>query len=105
MNVCIFGKNGKIGSIFYSYFFDFLDKNNIFTPTYKIDYDENAPTINWKGGTEHSITIEDKKGKRFNLVSNDKGIMQKITKPYDEKSLGGKLDAAKYEQGIVKRIR
>ena len=67
----------------------------------KIDYDENAPTINWKGGTEHSITIEDKKGKRFNLVSNDKGIMQKITKPYDEKSLGGKLDAAKYEQGIV----
>ena len=41
MNVCIFGKNGKIGNMFYLYFIEFLDKANIFTPTYNIDYNEN----------------------------------------------------------------
>jgi len=67
----------------------------------RVDYDENAPTINWKGGTTHSITIEDKNGKRFNLSSNSKDILGYVCLEYSEKSLGGKLDAAKYEQGIV----
>lgn len=67
----------------------------------RVDYDENAPTINWKGGTKHSITIEDKKGKRFNLLSNSKEILGYVCLEYSEKSLSGKLDAAKYEQGIV----
>jgi hypothetical protein len=44
MNVCIFGKNGKIGNMFYLYFIEFLDKANIFTPTYNIDYNENYNT-------------------------------------------------------------
>lgn len=67
----------------------------------RVGYDENAPTINWKGGTEHRITIEDKNGKRFNLAANNKTMLSAVCLEYSEKSLGGKLDAAKYEQGIV----
>jgi hypothetical protein len=64
-----------------------------------VDYDPSAPTISYKFG-KNEITIEDSTGKRFNLISG-KTELKSITYQYKSNDTGGKLDAAKYEQGIV----